>query len=68
MNNLSNSTQVVTLFLDALLGVRRLMPATARLMLRRAHDLPNKRFADQQQAFVSDGAWLRAGLVGSDPR
>jgi transcriptional regulator with PAS, ATPase and Fis domain len=37
-------------------------------LLRRAHDLPNKRFADQQQAFVSDGAWLLAAVVGSDPR
>jgi two-component system CheB/CheR fusion protein len=32
MNNLINSTQVATLFLDAQLGVRRFTPATARLI------------------------------------
>jgi two-component system CheB/CheR fusion protein len=32
MNNLINSTQVATLFLDAHLGVRRFTPATARLI------------------------------------
>jgi two-component system CheB/CheR fusion protein len=36
-------------------------------LLRHAHELLDKRFADQRRAFVQDGVWLRAGVAKTDP-
>jgi hypothetical protein len=75
MNNLINSTQVATLFLDAHLGVRRFTPATARLIklipsdfgrpstdLVSALDYPELA-DDAREVPASDGRWYAAHLL-----